>query len=84
MANDLTESIESLRAEIRRIETTHPEDKERLAVLVAALERASHPDTDHETLAAHVRDAVRHFEERHPKVTTILSGVLNSLGGVGI
>ncbi len=84
MADNLHESIESLRAEIRRIEKTHPEDKERLGHLVAELERASHPDTNREGLTAKVREAVRHFEAEHPKVTTILNGVLESLSNVGV
>jgi phytoene dehydrogenase-like protein len=82
MADDLKQHIASLRAEIQRIAATHPEDKDRLAKLVADLERAAH--ADRATLTSQVREAVRHFEAEHPTVTSTLNRVLASLDGVGI
>jgi hypothetical protein len=84
MIANLKESIEPLRAEMRRIETSHPEDRERLARLVVDLERASHTENDHAGLTSQVREAVTHFEAEHPEVTAILSRVLSSLGSVGM
>jgi hypothetical protein len=80
----LNESVEALRAEIRRLEVSHPEDKERLAALVAELDQAARESSARGTLAGKVREAVLHFEVEHPKVTAILNDVLVSLGNVGI
>jgi len=77
-------SIDALRAEIRRIEATHPEDKERLARLVAELEHASKEGASPAGLTGKVREAVLHFEVEHPRVTAILNDVLVALGNVGI
>jgi len=84
MIENFNQSIESLRAEVRRIEASHPADKARLERLVAELERASHPETNREGLTSQVREAVVHFEAEHPQVTAILNRVLGSLDSVGI
>lgn len=80
----LNESLEALRAEIRRLEASHPQDKERLARLVAELDQASKESSAPTNLVGKVREAVLHFEVEHPRVTAILNDVLVSLGNVGI
>jgi len=80
----LKTSVEALRAEVRRIEASHPETRARLDALVADLENAAKSEGGNASLVSRVREAVLHFEVDHPRVTAILNDLLVSLSNVGM
>ena len=80
----LQDALDKLRAEVRRIAVSHPEEKERLEQLLADLERAPSPGAGDPSLVSKAREAVAHFEAEHPTVTAILNDVLVSMGNVGM
>jgi len=87
MQDKLRESLEELRAEVRRADLSDSVTKERLDALIvkveAELERPD--DAEHnETLLEHVRDLIGQVETEYPRATSILNRIMVSLGGAGI
>ena len=80
----LQDALEALRAEVRRMAVSHPEEKERLEALLADLEGAPARGASDPGVLSRARDAVAHFEAKHPTVTAILNDVLVSMGNVGM
>jgi hypothetical protein len=82
----ISTSIESLRAEIEKLEVDDTAAKSRLDGLVRDLERQL--DEPEQAGVAALDDAVKelieHFEVEHPRITGILNDLMVTLSGMGI
>ncbi len=84
---DLPQLIESLKAEIARLDPGDHEARARLEALVADIERridASDDSMAHEDLMESLREAVERFEVEHPRTTGIINNIMVMLGSMGI
>lgn len=79
-------SIESLRAEIDKLEVEDLAAKTRLDALVVELERQL--DKPQDAIAVGLEDSVKElvdqFEVAHPRITGILNDLMVTLSGMGI
>lgn len=84
---DLPQLIESLKAEIARLDPGDHEARARREALVADIERridASDDSMAHEDLMESLREAVERFEVEHPRTTGIINNIMVMLGSMGI
>jgi hypothetical protein len=90
MQDNLRDSLEELRAEVRSADLSNADTKARLDALIGGIEARLDREDDeagekeHETLLEHVRDLVGQLETEHPRATSILNRIMVSLGGAGI
>lgn len=79
-------SIESLRAEIDKLEVEDATAKTRLDALVVELEKQLDKpgDAGASGLDESVKELVEHFEVAHPRITGILNDLMVTLSGMGI
>lgn len=87
MKQRLTETLQSLRAEIDNLKTGEEDSKERLEKLVADIEtRLNNPDDlNHQSnLVEDVKDSVTYFEASHPTITAVLNDIMMALSNMGI
>ena len=84
---DLQESLEGLRSEIRKLGEDDEPIKSRMRGLVADLERQLDEDEDYdepEHLIESARDYIEQFEVEHPRLTGMLNRVMVALSNLGI
>ncbi|MEM8503406.1 MAG: DUF4404 family protein [Cyanobacteria bacterium P01_D01_bin.1] len=84
---DINQSLEALRAELDQIATTDVDAKDKLLALITDVERqVQNPDDQsHRKVALQQLPAlIEQFEADHPKVTSTLGRLLNTLSGIGI
>jgi chaperonin cofactor prefoldin len=85
MKEKLSETLDSLRAEIDRLHTDDTESKERLEKLVQSLEnKLENPDDEGQSLQEGIKDSITHFEVSHPRITAILNDIMMALSNMGI
>ena len=84
---DVNQSIKALHAEIDRLDTPDTAVREKLLALISDVEKqmqdpqsAEHKEANLQTLPA----LIEQFESDHPKVTTTLGKLLNTLSSMGI
>lgn len=84
---EVSQSIEALHAEIDRLDTPDSAVREKLLALINDVEKqmqdpksAEHKEANLQTLPA----LIEQFESDHPKVTTTLGKLLNTLSSLGI
>ncbi len=84
---DVNQSIKALHAEIDRLDTPDGAMREKLLALISDVEKqmqepesAEHKEANLQALPA----LIEQFEIEHPKVTTTLGKLLNTLSGMGI
>ena len=85
--HDLNTLLEQLRIEMDAVEHGAPENRERLAGLVASLEhRLANPREDNEDqeLLGTLTELLSHYETEHPRLTAVLNRILVSLSSMGI
>ena len=83
----LRESLEQLRSEINSAIPPEGPSRERLNRLINDIERklASPDDAEHhENLLSNVQDSIHHLELAHPRATSILNQIMETLAGGGI
>lgn len=83
---ELKQSLEGLRSEIRKLGEDDEPIKGRMKRLVADLERQVEGagDSEHEGLIENVRDYIEQFEVEHPRLTGMLNRVMVALSNLGI
>jgi hypothetical protein len=87
--NDLREALAHLHAELRTIKEVDGRSGEILKRLDQDIRRILEnsgdiPDSHHKNLLQTLQDAVVHFETSHPKLTSVMSRLINDLSGMGI
>ena len=84
--DELHESLERLRAEIKKLDEDDEAIKRRMKRLVADLERQlDSEDSEHEPqLIEGLRSSIEHFEVEHPRLTAVLNRIMVSLSNIGI
>ncbi|MEL6490911.1 MAG: DUF4404 family protein [Cyanobacteria bacterium J06555_13] len=84
---DVSQSIEALHAEINRLDTPDAAVKEKLLALITDVEKQLEDPESEEHKNANLQTLptlIEQFESDHPKVTSTLSRLLNTLSGMGI
>jgi hypothetical protein len=84
---DINQSIEALRAELDQIASDDPTIKDKLSALIADIEKqVREPDNEghKQNNLQNLPTLIEQFEADHPKVTTVLGRLLNTLSGMGI
>ena len=84
---DINQSIEALRAELDQIATTDLSAKDKLLALIADIEKqVEEPDNESHRSAnlQNLPALIEQFEADHPKVTSTLGRLLNTLSSMGI
>lgn len=83
--DELHESLERLRAEIRKLGADDEKIKRRMKRLVADLERQlDSEDSEHEPLIEGLRGHIERWEVEHPRLTAVLNRIMVSLSNMGI
>ncbi len=84
---DINQSLETLQAEINRLDTPDTAIKDKLLRLIGDVEKQlqdpedlTHQQTNLQTLPT----LIEQFESDHPQVTITLSKLLNTLSSMGI
>ncbi len=84
---DVKQSIQALHAEIDRLDTPDGAVREKLLALISDVEKqmqqpesAEHKEANLQNLPA----LIEQFESDHPKVTTTLGKLLNTLSSIGV
>lgn len=83
---DLTDLLKVLRSELARTRIVDEQGRELLRGLNADIEKLlerSEDDSD-DSLLERLQDSIDYFEATHPRLTTALSQLLNSLNNAGI
>ena len=83
---DLTDLLQQLRSELARTRIVDEQGRELLRGLNADIEKLlerSDDDSD-DSLLERLQDGIDYFEATHPRLTTALSQLLNSLNNAGI
>ena len=86
---DLQQLITELKAEIDALGENDQAARERLAALVADLERRLEDPQDadlesHDAFMDGIRETVERFEVEHPRATGVLNNIMVALGSMGI
>ncbi len=82
---DLTQSLDRLRAEIAKLGDDDEPVKRRMKRLVADLERQIEADDDEdEALLESLSGYIEQFEVEHPRLTGALNRILVALSNIGI
>jgi len=84
---ELQQSLEGLRSEIRKLGEDDEAIKDRMRNLMADLERQLDDDEDYdepEQLIESMRDHIERFEVEHPRLTGMLNRVMVALSNLGI
>jgi hypothetical protein len=84
--NDLTSLLKKLRTELANIKVVDEQGRELLRALNADIRRlleSSEDDSD-DSLLERLQDSIDYFEATHPRLTSALSQLLNSLNNAGI
>lgn len=82
----LRQDLDRLRAEVKRVEKTDPESKQRIDSLIADLEKHLDQggDDEDDSILDSVRDAIKQFQTQHPRATAILNDIMVTLSNMGI
>lgn len=84
--NDLTGLLKKLRTELANIKVVDEQGRELLRALNADIRKlleSSEDDSD-DSLLERLQDSIDYFEATHPRLTSALSQLLNSLNNAGI
>ncbi len=84
---ELQQSIEGLRSEIRKLGEDDEPIKSRMRGLLADLERQLDENEDYDEpdhLIENARDYIEQFEVEHPRLTGMLNRVMVALSDLGI
>jgi hypothetical protein len=84
--NDLTSLLKKLRTELANIKAVDEQGRELLRALnadIRSLLESSADDSD-DSLLERLQDSIDYFEATHPRLTSALSQLLNSLNNAGI
>ena len=84
---DVKQSIQALHHEIDRLETPDNAVREKLLALISDVEKQMQAPESAEYKEANLRKLpalIEQFESDHPKVTTTLGKLLNTLSSMGI
>jgi hypothetical protein len=84
--NDLTGLLKKLRTELANIKAVDEQGRELLRALnadIRSLLESSEDDSD-DSLLERLQDSIDYFEATHPRLTSALSQLLNSLNNAGI
>ena len=84
---DVNQSIKALHAEIDRLDTPDTAIREKLLALISDVEKQMQDPQSAEQKEANLQNLpalIEQFESDHPKVTTTLGKLLNTLSSMGI
>ncbi len=84
---EVNQSIEALHAEIAQLDTPDTAVREKLLALISDVEKQMQdPDSvaHKEANLQNLPSLIEQFESEHPKVTTTLGRLLNTLSSLGI
>lgn len=84
---EVNQSLEALHTEINQLDTPDTAVREKLLALISDVERQMQNPESAEHKAANLQNLptlIAQFESDHPKVTTTLGKLLNTLSSMGI
>ncbi len=83
---EITEALFTLRAEVEKMEGSHPELKDKLESLLTKLENRLEATGEGQSLhlVADMKTALTQFEVEHPTATGIINELMVTLSNIGI
>ena len=83
------QDLENLDTEIRNIQQLDDDSRDKLSKLASDIQQILKHEGDassehHNNLTESLKDSIRHFEVSHPRLTAVMSNLINTLGDMGI